>query len=154
MSNKILFLFISIMLVLTLGLAAGLFMMWNKLSDLDTQANLSAKKQNEQSLSELSIGPIFSLDTFIVNLADAGGNRYLRVTMDLELDNEKLQEELSKRLPQIKDQILMILPTRRFEDISTTQGKIDLRTELIEQINRILSRGQVSNIYFKEFVVQ
>ena len=154
MSNKILFLFISIMLVLTLGLAAGLFMMWNKLSDLDTQSKLSTKKETEQSLSELSIGPIFSLDTFIVNLADDGGNRYLRVTMDLELDNEKLQEEINKRLPQIKDQVLMILPTRRFEDISTKQGKIDLRNELIDQINRILSRGQVSNIYFKEFVVQ
>lgn len=154
MSNKILFVSISILLVLTLGLGAGLYMMWNKLSDLDTQGKLSTKRKTDKSLSDLNIGPIFSLDTFIVNLADPGGNRYLRVTMDLELDNEKLQKEVIKRLPQIKNQVLMILPTRCFEDISTTQGKIDLRNELINQINSLLSRGYISNIYFKEFVVQ
>jgi len=154
MSNKILFVSISILLVLTIGLGVGLYMMWNKLSVLDTQGKFITKRKPDKSLSDLNIGPIFSLDTFIVNLADPGGNRYLRVTMDLELDNEKLQKEIIKRLPQIKNQVLMILPTRRFEDISTTQGKIDLRNELINQINSLLSRGHISNIYFKEFVAQ
>ncbi len=42
MSNKVIFLIVAVLLVVTLGLAGGFFMMWNKLSDLNTQANAAA----------------------------------------------------------------------------------------------------------------
>jgi flagellar protein FliL len=155
MSNKILVLLIGVLMVLMLGLGGGLFMMWNKLADLNAQsmANASEKAGAEGSVN-VPVGPIFSLDTFIVNLADQGGNRYLRVTMDLELANPELEAEVSQRLPQVRDSILMILPTKRFEDISTMQGKISLRDEILEKINGYLAKGKINNIYFKEFVVQ
>ncbi len=155
MSNKILVLLIGVLMVLMLGLGGGLFMMWNKLADLNAQsmANASEKAGAEGSV-EVPVGPIFSLDTFIVNLADQGGNRYLRVTMDLELNNPELEAEVSQRLPQVRDSILMILPTKRFEDISTMQGKISLRDEILETINGYLAKGKITSIYFKEFVVQ
>ena len=156
MSNKILVLLIGVLMVLMLGLGGGLFMMWNKLSTLNTQSVASAGEQpGDQAASiEQPLGPIFSLDTFIVNLADKGGNRYLRVTMDLELGNPELESEIKKRLPQVRDGILMILPTKRFEDISTVQGKTALRDEVLETLNGFLTQGKIINIYFKEFVVQ
>ena len=89
-----------------------------------------------------------------MNLADKGGNRYLRVTIDLELDSEELESEVAKRLPQVRDSILTILPTKRFEDISSAQGKTALRDQMLERINGMLARGQITNIYFKEFVIQ
>jgi flagellar FliL protein len=155
MSNKILVLLIGVLMVFMLGLGGGLFMMWNKLSDLNAQsvANASEKAGAEGNV-EVPVGPIFSLDTFIVNLADQGGNRYLRVTMDLELGSPELETEISQRLPQVRDSILMILPTKRFEDISTVQGKISLRDEMLETINGFLAQGKITTIYFKEFVVQ
>ena len=155
MSNKILVLLIGVLMVLMLGLGGGLFMMWNKLSTLNTQSVASAGQQPDKPASlEQPLGPIFALDTFIVNLADKGGNRYLRVTMDLELGNSELESELEKRLPQVRDGILMILPTKRFEDISTVQGKTALRDEVLETLNGFLAQGKIINIYFKEFVVQ
>jgi flagellar FliL protein len=48
----------------------------------------------------------------------------------------------------------MVLPTKRFDDISGTEGKIALRDELLASLNGFLTTGQISNIYFKEFVVQ
>jgi flagellar FliL protein len=48
----------------------------------------------------------------------------------------------------------MILPTKRFEDINTVQGKKSLRFEVMETINAYLLKGKITNIYFKEFVVQ
>ena len=50
--------------------------------------------------------------------------------------------------------IKMILPTKRFEDISTVQGKIALRDEILATINGYLVQGKIAKIYFKEFVVQ
>jgi flagellar FliL protein len=155
MSNKIVFLLIGVLLVMMLGLGGGLFMMWNKLSALNTQsvANASGNPDLEEVIDH-PLGPIFSLDTFIVNLADQGGNRYLRVTMDLELGNPELETEINKRMPQVRDSILMILPSKRFEDISTVQGKIALRDQILETINGFLAQGKITSIYFKEFVVQ
>jgi flagellar FliL protein len=65
-----------------------------------------------------------------------------------------LENEIDKRLPQIRDSILMILPSKRFADISSAAGKIALRDEILETLNGYLSQGQINRIYFKEFVVQ
>jgi flagellar FliL protein len=155
MSNKILVLLIGVMMMLILGLGGGLFMMWNQLSALNAQSVADAGGQPDEVVSlEQSLGPIFSLDTFIVNLADKGGTRYLRVTMDLELGSSDLEDELYKRLPQVRDSLLMILPSKRFEDISTVQGKTALRDEMLEALNGYLGQGKITNIYYKEFVVQ
>ena len=155
MSNKIVFLLIGVLMLLMLGLGGGLYMMWNKLSALNAQTMTNAvnNPDMEENIEHLP-GPIFSLDTFIVNLADKGGNRYLRITMDLELENPDLEGEITKRLPQVRDSILMILPTKRFEDISTVQGKTTLRDQIMEIINGFLAQGKITNIFFKEFVVQ
>ena len=155
MSNKIVFLLIGVLMVLMLGLGGGLFMMWNQISALNTQSVANASDNpNPEKTIEHRLGPILPLETFIVNLADKGENRYLRVTMDLELGNPELEAEITKRLPQVRDSILMILPTKRFEDISTVQGKTALREQIQEAINGFLAKGKITNIYFKEFVVQ
>ena len=159
MSNKIIVILIGVIVVFMLGLGGGLFMMWNKLSAMETQAQGSAEdgEQADQDTPvpvEELLGPIFPLDTFIVNLADKGGKRYLRITIDLELDGKELESEVAIRLPQVRDSILTILPTKRFEDISSERGKTALRDQMLARINGMLARGQITNIYFKEFVIQ
>ncbi|UCG07323.1 MAG: flagellar basal body-associated FliL family protein [Desulfobacterales bacterium] len=153
MSTKILVSLVAILFVVMLGLTAGLFMIWTKLSTADAVAKEAAAAKNPQAVTQ-SLGTIFSLDTFIVNLADESGKRYLRITMDLELSNDKLVEEMKRRLPQMRDGILMILPTKRFEDIRTVEGKTRLRNEIIAKLNSLLGHGSITNIFFTEFVVQ
>lgn len=142
-------------MVFMLGVGGGLFMMWNKLSELSIQSTANASTNSDPgNHPEQPLGPICPLETFIVNLADKGGNRYLRVTMDLELANPELQSEITKRMPQIRDSILMILPSKRFDDISSVEGKTELRDEILEKLNSLLTMGKITNIFFKEFVVQ
>ena len=147
------FLVVAVLLVLTIGLAAGFFMMWNKLSALSTQANMAVTSQNGKAQAA-ALGPLYSLDTFIVNLADAGRSRYLRVTMDLELANSSDAGKLTERLPQIRDSILMILPAKQFDDIASMEGKMALRDEILAKLNSLFGNTVVTNIFFTEFVVQ
>lgn len=155
MSNKILVLLIGVLMVLMLGMGGGLFLMWNKISAINLQANANAGGQSGQEANlEQPLGTIYALNTFIVNLADKGGNRYLRVTMDLELGIPELESEITKRLPQVRDAVLMILPSKRFEDISSVEGKQALRDEILAILNGFLVQGEITNIFFKEFVVQ
>ncbi len=155
MSNKVLLIIIGVVLVLVIGMGGGLYLVWHKLSALDAQLSPEPKPEAAEGKPKTeTLGPIFSLDTFIVNLADPGGNRYLRVTMDLEVDGKPAEEELAKRLPQVRDAILMIIPTKRFADISTGEGKSALREEMIGVLNKVLASGKILRIYFKEFVIQ
>ena len=147
------FLLIAVMLVLTIGLAAGFFMMWGKLSDMNSAANAAVSTEAEQSQTA-QLGTLFSLETFIVNLADVERSRYLRVTMDLELVESTDTAKLDDRLPQIRDRILMILPSKTFEEIASVEGKTALRDEIIGKLNSLFPKDVVTNIFFTEFVVQ
>jgi flagellar FliL protein len=147
------FLVIAVMLVVTVGLAAGFFMMWGKLSEINTQAPPTANIDiNQGQMGQL--GPLFPLETFIVNLADEERNRYLRITMDLELVAPTDSEKLNQRLPQVRDRILMILPSKRFDEIASVEGKTALRDEIINKLNSLFPKTVITNIFFTEFVVQ
>ena len=153
MSTKMLIVIIGVVVLIMGSIGVGFFIMWNKVSSLNTMAAAEAGESAEAA-EVPKIGPIHPLDTFIVNLADENGVRYLRTTMKLELADDESVTFAQERLPLIRDSILTTLPTKRYEDISTAEGKKTLRDELITKLNVILVPGSVSNIYFTEFVVQ
>lgn len=116
-------------------------------------------KENEtgkkgQDSGKLDIGPIFSMDTFIVNLVDPHGKRYLKLKLELELSSEQVRMEVDKRMPQFKDTILTLLSSKTYEDVSSLEGKLQLRAELTSMLNQYLKTGAISSIYFTEFIVQ
>ena len=147
MTRKKLVIFIIIPLIFV-SVGAVSFVVWNKTSFFSSQTEKVPENNSEV------IRSVYSLDTFIVNLADKGGRRFLRVTMDLELKDESLAGEIDKRLSQIRDSILMIIPTKRFEDINSVEGKIALSDEIMTKLNSFLKDGSITNIYFVEFVIQ
>ena len=129
-------------------------MIWTKLTALEARANNTVIQNGQGQEVQQAPGTIFPLDPFIVNLADEGGKRYLRITMDLELTAGTVVDDLKKRLPQMRDSILVVLPSKRFEDIRTVEGKAGLRNEIIANLNGLFGHESISNIYFTEFVVQ
>ncbi len=135
-------------------MGVGFYILWNKATPVDPQAedaqNKSAAIENDKDL----IRPVYSLETFIVNLFDRGGTRYLRTTMDLELNNKDTIAEIEQRLPQIRNTILMIIPTKSSDELTSFEGKMALRNEIMEKLNSFIRTGSVSNIYFTEFVIQ
>jgi flagellar FliL protein len=152
MSKTVLIIIVSVAVLFMGMVGAGFFILWNKISQLPPDPATVQDMPVEEE--ENVIGPLYSLDTMIVNLSDHGGKRYLRVTMALELSDPDAAATIESRLPQVRDAILMILPTKKYDEISTTDGKIALRTEVMEKINTLMTKGRVNNIYFTEFVVQ
>lgn len=95
-----------------------------------------------------------NLETFLVNLADPGGERYLKVTMQLSLNNEAVSQEIDARIAELRDAILMLLSSKEYDDISSLSGKLALKKTLMNNLNRVLKQGTVQDIYFTEFLVQ
>jgi flagellar protein FliL len=111
------------------------------------------EKSSDQAGSSAKIGPIYDLDPFIVNLADADP-RFLKVTVKVELDGTLAKTEVGERMPQVRDAILILLSSKDSQGLKPTSGKLQLRDEIIQRINSLLTKGQARNAYFTEFVVQ
>jgi len=156
MSKKAIIIISLAVFIFMAAIGGGFFMLWSKMSQMNVAGTEETAGEDGAEAEEEAdtIGPMYSLDSFVVNLAEAGSNRYLRVTMELELDNEVLKTELKQRLPQVRNAVLMILPTKKTADINTVDGKLALRDQLIDEINGFLNTGEVTNIYFTEFVIQ
>ena len=148
---------IAVLLIVLLGggavalriLAPGLIPGWGeKPQDQPADAAPGPKE------ADPGLGELYAMKSFIVNLVDPTGKRYLKITMSLELSVPELKAEVDARLPQIQDAILVLLSSKTFGDISTPAGKSQLRTEIINRCNAYLKTGQIKNVYFSEFVVQ
>ncbi len=105
-------------------------------------------KSTEEHGVELEVG------TFVANLADKDADRYIKVTIIMEVQDEKVKEEATKRMPQIKDSINTLLFTKTSEELKSPEGIEKLKEEIIKRTNAILPLGGVKDVYFTEFIIQ
>lgn len=95
---------------------------------------------------------------FTVNLMTQTGKRYLKASIQLELDKDDQRAkataaELDKKNALVKDTIIEILSSKSIEDVATAKGKNRVKDEIVKRLNEFLIDGQVSDIFFVEFVV-
>lgn len=152
-----------LLIVVAAALVAGLggafvvvkFMGGNRGSEAAGEQHAEAAAKSEGhggASSEPAI--IFDLDPFIVNLADSPDIRYLKLTVKLEVENQDVATNLSSRIPQIRDTVLVLLSSKDSISIRTPQGKFQLRDEIVQRVNGLLVKPGVKAAYFVDMVVQ
>lgn len=100
------------------------------------------------------IGPMVEIKEFIVNIISEDDRHYVKASLTLELNKTEAIEETNKRMPQIRDAILLLVGNKTFEELQDLQGKKQLKAELISKINSFLQTGKIRAVYFTDFVVQ
>jgi flagellar FliL protein len=141
--------------------AAGLIFLLNQ-GNLEAQEEVTEEEKVEEKSSSEEPKPVkqvkkdlmFHLDPFIVNLAKSGGNRFLKVTVSLEMSSPEVRFGLKKNIQKITDSILLLLSTKIFKDVYSVQGKFTLKGEITTRVNQFLTEGQVKGAYFTEFIIQ
>ena len=163
--NTVLIVIIALLVLLLVGGGAAAFLL---LSGSHDEASADAghaaapqeakavpkKSGSKKSTDHLTVGPMYPMTPFVVNLLSESGNRFLKVSIDLELSDAKLQPEMDHKKSLIRDIIIRTFSSKTFEEVSTLKGKDKLKEEVLDKINENLSDGQVKNIYFTDFVVQ
>jgi len=139
--SKLKWIIIGVVLVLVLGGGgAGAYFFLNK------SANKDAQKP--------PIGAVWAPDVFIINLADAEADRYLKVVMNFELSDPLAVAELDVMKPKVRDMVLSVLTVKGFKDVNNFEGKQRLKEEIAMRLNSQLTKGKVVQVYFTDFVVQ
>ncbi|MBW2492045.1 MAG: flagellar basal body-associated FliL family protein, partial [Deltaproteobacteria bacterium] len=112
------------------------------------------EKADANKTEKVSI--ICPLMSFVVNLLDhkGVGKRYLKVTIQLEVEKEEHKMLIENHIPQLRDTILLLLSSQTLKEINTMEGKLELKQALLSRMKQILGDGIVRRIYFTEFVVQ
>jgi len=96
----------------------------------------------------------FSLPTFLVNLADPLGRRYIKLTLEVQMEDEPAAKDLEKNLAKVRDTIILLLSSKTYADLSTLESKQLLKMEIVNQLNQILNTKKVKNVYFTDLVIQ
>lgn len=160
-SKKKIPLWLIILIPSQLVLIGGLVAVFLVLSGGDepppAEPTAAEQKVEPKAVTDVStlIGPQFELEPFVVNLIDDGrGPRYLKTEIQFELEDEAVRVEVDGRLSQIRDEILMLLTSKRVTDVETPDGKRILKDEIFTRVNKILVTGRIKQVYFNEFVIQ
>ena len=93
---------------------------------------------------------MISLGQFTTNLAE--NNRYIKLTVDLEIDSAR-SEEVTAKTSELKTEVLAVLRSKSFKELSGEDGLRDLQAVIKGRFEQKLS-GEVRNVYFSEFILQ
>jgi flagellar FliL protein len=97
--------------------------------------------------------PTVALEPFVVNTADVDQNRFLKVTVVVELSKADMVPQLEKRKDKVKDAIITLISSKTVVQVRDSKGKLKLKQEITLRLNEILGTNAVSDILFTEFII-
>lgn len=87
------------------------------------------------------------LENMVVNLADAGGDRFAQIGITLELQDDATATLIKQYMPSIRNGILMLVSQRTADELLLREGKEQLATDVLREVTRPLgadtARAQV-----------
>ena len=156
--------------VLALAGAGGAFYLLKKNTSEDEDG---AEEETTKPLDAKSAPTFLPLDNMVVNLADAGGNRFVQVGLTLQLADAATGDAVKAFMPSLRSQILVLISQRTSEELLQVQGKEKLAADIIAGIAKTMgyptpkagtakdkpkdkdeSASPVQAVLFSSFIVQ
>jgi flagellar basal body-associated protein FliL len=118
---------------------------------------VAAEKKKEvphslgKELEPRSLGTLYPLDSFLVNISSDQGAKFLQTQMELELGDPAVEEELTRKKAAVRDAVIVLLSSHSYKELREPVGIKKLREELIRSINNLLATGKIKEVYFTQF---
>ncbi len=91
----------------------------------------------------------------IVNLNTQDGTpRYLRLTIQLELEDPSDKDAIQAVMPRVVDQFQTYLRELRDRDLRGSAGVYRLQMELLWRVNQAVAPIEVKDVLFQEILIQ
>lgn len=138
-------------------------------------------QSDEEEDEEKQEGILLDLGDFILNLADIGARRYLKVSVAIELSKTEAElaalaapakasghgesaaadpmaaiiSEMDRYKPAIRDAVISVLSNKTSDEISSPTGKEIAKEEILEMVNGIFEgQREVMRVSFGQFIIQ
>lgn len=110
---------------------------------------------DSRGLSYVSLGP-----SFVTNYDGGGRLKYLKTDVTVRA-RPPATAALERHLPFIRNRLVVLFSAQLEENLTSTQGKDDLRREALEEVRGVLrmlesdnAANAVVNLFFTGFVIQ
>jgi flagellar FliL protein len=154
-SRKGLFIVLTLLIVLLAGAGGGAY--WFLVRGAEAQAAEAGGEaaDAEPEAEEVPTG-IVPFEPFVVNLADPGVSRFLRVSLTLVADEEHAAEleHDEVALMRVRSAILELLSQQESGQLVTPEGKAELKESIAEAAAHAAHDLKVLDVLFTEFIVQ
>ncbi len=114
----------------------------------------ASEKDVEQETANLNAA-FLKIPDMIVNLSSADGQpRYLRLSVQLELESEEAKISVESVMPRVIDQFQTYLRELRVKDLRGSAGIYRLQMELLSRVNAAAYPVEVQDVLFQEILIQ
>lgn len=156
-SKPTLFILLSIINMAVVGVVGFMLYMGKKKEAAEPKVEHVIKGEHEAQAEDAKqemnfVKEMIRLEPFVVNLAGSRGRRLARVTLEFEVDSDKVKDEIEARSAQIRDIIIIILSSKSYEAVANREGKDALRDEIRDTVSGFLTKGKIRKVYFTEFM--
>lgn len=152
--KKILILLLPIFLVV--GSVVGVY--FSGLADSFIGGAGSGEKNVEDAASvEPAVkGVFYEVPELLVNLSVKAGQKpvYFKIKVVLEMESAADVAYAEKMQPRITDSLQFYLREMRLEEVQGSMGTYRLKEEILNRLTKILAPAKVSDVLFKEILIQ
>jgi len=99
------------------------------------------------------MGPVVSFDDVLVQLQPLSDDRYVRLSLGVEVDGEGSQTIVVHRTTQIKEAIVRTFAEHSPGDLQGSEGLTELKKSLMTELKGIVPGKRIRNIYVTDFSV-
>ncbi len=149
--RKRLLIVIALAVLLVLGGTAGAYFMG--LMD-PLIAKITGREMAEAEVAGKE-AVFMDLPELLVNL-NTGGRRtaFLKMKVTLEVEKKEQIPTIEKLMPRIVDNFQIYLREIRIEDLRGSAGLYRLREEMLQRVNAAAAPAKVTDVLFKELLIQ
>ncbi|HHT68942.1 MAG TPA: hypothetical protein GXZ85_06780 [Firmicutes bacterium] len=145
---KLLIVAIALLIVATVGSAFATYLIFGR-------GNPEGQAQTAETTTRRAMGPTYDVGEFTLNLTSTTNQlRFIRTRIVLETTDSKVVSQLEKRAPQIRDQLISLLRSRTVEQLSSAEGMELLRFDIIKSMNTLVERGEITDVFFIDLILQ
>ena len=173
--GKLIMIIVLVVLLTTGSIFAVLYFTGN-LGGGEAKSDKASDADEEKETKELVIKPAFYYElqpAFVVNFEDKTQAAYLQIEMQLMSRDKTVNAQITKHMPVLRNNILLILSAQKYEEVKSRQGKEHLQAKVLEAVREIIGTAMqeqmqkesdtevkvsdvpnVEQVYFTSFIMQ
>ena len=116
-------------------------------------------KEDKNKHKEPKVAVFYKFDPpFVVNIQSQSNNRFLQLTLEAMTYDKAVTTDIDQYMPIIRNNILLLLSSLTYEQVSTLDGKQKLREDILKEIQKVLKdkigKPGVEDVYLTSIVMQ
>jgi len=164
-----------IVMLITTGALVGILFFTGSLGS-SSRASKGDDSEHGEEKEEMVLRHAFYINmkpAFIVNFEEKSSAAYLQIEMQAMTYDKRVTDHMTKHMPMIRNNVLLIMSAQKFERVMTRKGKEMLQEKILISVQEVigesmtkyykdeeleLAKGElvpnVEQIYFTSFIMQ